>query len=293
MKKLTSSVLGNLSLRAKVNILIAAVFLLVTGGQIILSHTEEKERVVGLTEKHAKSLTFSYFDGLNTLMLTGGMDERGILREKMLKKEGVLDARVLRGEPVNREYGAGLPEEAPQDDLDRRALQGEDIMVVEDGENGRSVTVITPFAATSNTDGVDCLGCHNVPSGSINGAVRVNYSLKEIDSELRHDLWMGIGISLLLFTLGLICINLILSKIAFDPLDRLNDRLKDMAEGEGDLTVRLLEQSKDEMGQIAHWFNVFITKIDNTVRAISSNSQTLAGAAEELTAVSQQMGANG
>jgi len=35
------------------------------------------------------------------------------------------------------------------------------------------------------------------------------------------------------------------------------DGLKDIAEGEGDLTRRLEVKSKDELGELAGWFNIF------------------------------------
>jgi methyl-accepting chemotaxis protein len=76
------------------------------------------------------------------------------------------------------------------------------------------------------------------------------------------------------------------------PLGQTIVLLKDIAEGEGDLTARLEVKSRDEIGEMAEWFNVFVEKIQNTVQAIGGNIQSLAGSAEELTTVSQQMSSN-
>jgi len=76
------------------------------------------------------------------------------------------------------------------------------------------------------------------------------------------------------------------------PLGQTVALLKDIAEGEGDLTARLEVKSRDEVGEVAQWFNVFVEKVQSTVRVIGGNIQSLASSAEELTSVSQQMSSN-
>jgi len=280
------------SVRVKINTVIAVIFLIIIGVRTTYAIMSENERIVSLTGENITNLSAAYFDSLNMMMLTGSMDERATLRKKMLGMSGVVDARVLRGEPVKGQFGPGFDDEQPRDDLDRRALQGKPVSLIGEGKKGRVFTVITPFTATNNTRGVNCLNCHEVPSGSINGAVRVSYSLARIDNQIQHDMWAGVGANLVLLVLGLIFINLILNHIAINPISRLNSRLKDIAEGEGDLTQRVDVSSRDEIGQLGNSFNVFAGKIHDTIKAIGTNTQTLGGASEELTAVSQQMGAN-
>jgi methyl-accepting chemotaxis protein len=76
------------------------------------------------------------------------------------------------------------------------------------------------------------------------------------------------------------------------PLKKLVELLNDIAEGEGDLTARLKVNSRDEIGEVAKWFNIFVEKIQNTVRSIAQNAQGLVSSSEELTAVSDQMAGN-
>ena len=59
------------------------------------------------------------------------MDQRGILRNKMLAREEVVEARVIRGEPVIKQYGPGRVDEKPKDALDNKALLGEKISLIE------------------------------------------------------------------------------------------------------------------------------------------------------------------
>ncbi|MCG8637646.1 MAG: methyl-accepting chemotaxis protein [Desulfobacterales bacterium] len=51
--------------------------------------------------------------------------------------------------------------------------------------------------------------------------------------------------------------------------------LKDVAEGEGDLTKRIDIKSKDEIGELSRWFNLFIEKLQVMISDISESSQSL------------------
>jgi len=282
----------NLSLRVKITASIAIVFILIMGVRTTIAIMNEESRVEALTEQSIVSEANNFFDSLNMLMLTGNMDQRETLIGKLKRSEGVLDARVLRGEPVTKQYGPGHADEQAIDALDRRALQGESISVIQKTDQGRVLTVIVPFHASDNTRGVNCLNCHEVPSGAVNGAVRLSYSLAHLDAGVTQDLWVGIASSVVLLILGLLCLNIFLGHVAIKPLERLNGRLKDIAQGEGDLTQRIEVTGTDDIGQLATSFNAFVEKTQATISAIGHNAQTLAGASEELTSVSQQMGAN-
>jgi methyl-accepting chemotaxis protein len=80
-----------------------------------------------------------------------------------------------------------------------------------------------------------------------------------------------------------------LTKRIMRRLDQTVQALQEIAEGDGDLSRRLEVSSQDEIGKVAHWFNTFVGKIQNTVGAIAQNALALATSSEELTAVSQRM----
>ncbi len=65
--------------------------------------------------------------------------------------------------------------------------------------------------------------------------------------------------------------------------------LRDAAEGEGDLTKRIVVNCQDEIGELAHWFNAFVTKIQGIVGDVARNAGTLHNASQDLTGISQQM----
>lgn len=76
------------------------------------------------------------------------------------------------------------------------------------------------------------------------------------------------------------------------PLVDIVEKLKDIAEGEGDLTSRLTVKSKDEIGQVAQWFNSFIDKIHGLISDVAKNALELNQSSSTLEKISKTM-ANG
>lgn len=50
---------------------------------------------------------------------------------------------------------------------------------------------------------------------------------------------------------------------------------RDIAEGEGDLTKRIVLESNDEIAELAKWFNIFIEKLQGIIGSISANTKQL------------------
>ncbi len=90
-------------------------------------------------------------------------------------------------------------------------------------------------------------------------------------------------------TVASILISSIIAGLIASPIRAMVGMLKDIAQGEGDLTVRLKAKTEDELGEMAKWFNMFIGNIQKMIRDISGNAQTLASASTELSAVANQM----
>lgn len=67
----------------------------------------------------------NYFDSLNMMMLTGTMAQKETLRQKALAQDGIEQVKVLRADAVSKLYGPGQPNQAPEDEIDQRALNGE------------------------------------------------------------------------------------------------------------------------------------------------------------------------
>lgn len=83
-----------------------------------------------------------------------------------------------------------------------------------------------------------------------------------------------------------------LNRNAIQPIQRITAMLKDISEGEGDLTARLKTQSQDEVGRMAYYFNQFVEKIQHTVRDIHDTTATLKKASTNVGEVAEVMASN-
>ena len=70
------------------------------------------------------------------------------------------------------------------------------------------------------------------------------------------------------------------------------DGLEAIAEGDGDLTTRLVITNKDETGELAHWINVFIENLQGIVGDVAGNALSLNSSSSDLSAVSIQLSQN-
>jgi len=104
------------------------------------------------------------------------------------------------------------------------------------------------------------------------------------DAELKQaatTMWRLIGVSTL-FLVGALSRIWAISTAVANPVRRVSTLLQDIAQGEGDLTKRLPITSKDEVGELAKWFNVFVEKIQGLIQSIAENATTLTQASQGL-----------
>ena len=110
-------------------------------------------------------------------------------------------------------------------------------------------------------------------------AIEKNDFQKNIQQMLFVILFIGI-----LCTLIGIFIAIGISKVIIKPVERISATLKDISEGEGDLTRRIDIHSKDEIGGLAQHFNLTIEKIKVLVETIKHKVIALTNTGFELSA---------
>jgi len=82
--------------------------------------------------------------------------------------------------------------------------------------------------------------------------------------------------------LVLILAALFLSRSISRPIVKVANNLKDIAEGEGDLTHTIPVHSNDEVGALALYFNETLEKINNLVKNVKGEAASLAGIGTDL-----------
>lgn len=86
-------------------------------------------------------------------------------------------------------------------------------------------------------------------------------------------------------------LSYLLARSIISPLNETVEALKDIAQGEGDLTRRITIHSQDEVGELAKWFNLFVNRIQAVIVDIAQNAETLSASSQKLTDISSGMAA--
>ncbi len=76
------------------------------------------------------------------------------------------------------------------------------------------------------------------------------------------------------------------------PIVRTSLLIKDLSEGDGDLTKRLPIDSKDEIGEMSIHLNAFMDKLHVLIGSIKESAHVVAASAEQFSAVSTQIAKN-
>lgn len=271
------------SVQAKIVIAIVLIFLSVLATSTLLTAHNERALVLDIGRDKARDIAQSYFDGLNTMMLTGTMAQVETIRAKYLAMPGVKAIRVAHAPGVLE--GVSTHAAPPLDELDARAIQGETVVEYGKDEEGRLVTYLMPLRASENYLGTNCLSCHQVNANTVLGVVRVSYSLRELDHEIRGNLILSAGLNLLLSLLGIALVIVLLRKVVIKPLLAMRATMLEV-EQNADLGQRLEVSATGEVGSLARAINGMLDKFGASLGQVAETSGRLAGASERVASVS-------
>jgi len=99
----------------------------------------------------------------------------------------------------------------------------------------------------------------------------------------------GLGGFLISVAVGMLLLFKIAHARILKPLQGMVELVADLAHGEGDLTRRLDESRRDELGEIGRLFNQFICKIHESISMVATTSLQIASASSQLKGTSQQI----
>ena len=129
---------------------------------------------------------------------------------------------------------------------------------------------------------------------------RTSRSIAETESILKtsaNDVKSRISMLIALVG-GICCISIIILLglcirfMVISPIRKIADGLRDISEGEGDLTKRLSTGRTDEIGLLAFWFDAFMARLNNIIVDIGRNSETVTSSSGEVLSVSEKMNDN-
>ncbi|MCK9236633.1 MAG: methyl-accepting chemotaxis protein [Thiopseudomonas sp.] len=273
-----------MSVQTKINIALLSVFFVIMAASLLFSAGNEKKLVLEVVEQQTKDAADTYFDSINTMMLTGTMAQREVLRSKILERPGVVEARIIRNDAINSMYGPGYDYQVVQDELDERALKGESVIHIDDKTGSRILTVINPIVAETDYRGTNCLMCHIVPENTVVGAVRISYSLEALDEQVMQNILVSAAIQLALLIIGLVIIIYIVRRVVIVRINAMRHTMEEITRDD-DLSRTVEVHAKDEVGTMGETFNRMIDKFRHSLNAVSSVTQRLNQVSEQVASV--------
>ncbi|MCH7960718.1 MAG: HAMP domain-containing protein [Planctomycetes bacterium] len=73
------------------------------------------------------------------------------------------------------------------------------------------------------------------------------------------------------------------------PIVVMTRRFRDIAEGEGDLTKRVDQDRKDELGELGQWFNAFLDKVEPAIAEIGAGTEQIDAGSQQIAGASQSL----
>lgn len=275
---------SKLSLKNKLQIPIQLILLviMVLAQRSALSTFEE--RVLEEARQKAEVSADGVLNGLNMLMLNGiisDADQRKLYVQKMGASNKVTELRVMRNKPVIDQFGPGMPSEQAVDELDRLALStGKQQTSMQETDGTHKLRVVVPFIAMKDFRGTNCLMCHIVPEGSINGAASITLDVSEefaLMDKANMILW---GVQLVVQIILYFLIGWIIG-FFIRPTQELQAAMVAM-HASGDLAKRAPVRSQDEVGQTVIAFNALANNFQVIVTQVDGQAKQVAAAAHGL-----------
>ncbi|MGH1471532.1 MAG: methyl-accepting chemotaxis protein [Cellvibrionaceae bacterium] len=124
-------------------------------------------------------------------------------------------------------------------------------------------------------------------AGSEIGMIYFNVDL----SETQETVWGAINtsiITIIVVSLFAGAVSYLVQAAIVKPINTVVAALRDIAEGEGDLTQRLQVQSRDEVGELAKWFNTFIERVHSIISDFSGTAIELNANTEKLSLTAKE-----
>ncbi|MCF5076875.1 HAMP domain-containing protein [Pseudomonas syringae] len=112
----------------------------------------------------------------------------------------------------------------------------------------------------------------------------------QMDADNTRGTLLEMSLGLLAAVVGLILVWLMARSVT-RPILGVAHMLEDIASGEGDLTRRLAYDKRDELGQLAGWFNRFLDKLQPIIAEVKRSVQDARGTADQSAAIATETSA--
>ena len=279
------------TIAGKIFVLAVAGVILLTAFLAYYSITFQRQTLIKTTVKNAQTTADAMLSGINEMMLNGTISHKQDRKEIISifsKTRGIKSFKLIRGEPVDKEFGPGMSIENPVSNFDKEILKSHKIITKVFTKNGKQyLRVGVPFIARKKTRrGIDCLMCHTVPNGTINGGVNLVYSLKNMTRYSAIFMRNIVIFSILIIIITVLGAYYFLKYVLKKPLEKIIEKIKHIAGGDLTVDLNIGIHKENELGILAEQVALLVNSFKKNIKRIIDVSMQLSSQSEELSATS-------
>lgn len=127
-----------------------------------------------------------------------------------------------------------------------------------------------------------------VPFNAWGYDILLGYSNEEITDTIFTEITKIVFITLFIAAVIILVLIVLVKKIVGEPLYKYTKAIEDIAQGEGDLTIRFNSSKSDELGRMSNALDSLLDRIQLTISDVTQASVELLESARELTTISTQ-----
>lgn len=138
---------------------------------------------------------------------------------------------------------------------------------VEDGIH--TLRAVVPFVNEER-----CKQCHEAEDKYL-GALLLTSSLEDGYQNALRMIWILVGAGFSFFVVMMLCMYLFFKRTIVRDILFFSEKLKDIAQGEGDLTKEIPVRSDDEIGELAGHINHLVRKLRETITVLYQLAESI------------------
>lgn len=274
-----------LSLAKKINlslVVFAVVFLTTT---MLFFYYDEQALSEKFVKQNIESLSLNYFDSVNTMMLTGTIANRQMIKQKIESQQDIVEAKILRAPELVKTFGKGFEGQLPNTDFERSGIAGIKAFDYFEQNGKHFISFVNPIRASKDYRGTNCLACHQVEENTVLGAVKITYDLSTVEKEIRNSITQASILQLIITVICFGLLSLLFNRMVLFRLKRLRGTIE-AVEKDLDLNKDIKVHYNDELGAVTRALNSMMTKFKTSFISVSTASEKLIESATHVDEIS-------
>lgn len=161
--------------------------------------------------------------------------------------------------------------------------QGADtfFQLIDQGKNEQALTLLNE---TNKNDFSELREIYNIGGELLDAESGKMIQQLSHESE-QYQFWLLLMVTIVIIIAG--GLTYLVPKLLVKGIDELTLRIKEIRQGDGDLTLRITSARSDQLGSLANEFDHLITKLQHLIKEIKDDSVSLNNSSEELISTSK------